>query len=137
ISLWIAVMLVVTLIPVMPAKAAGSYFEFNNYSLDVNSPTQVNSDTIDVSGTFAGVAFNTIEYKVELLIQEGANQYRVGAVNNGVGISPTPVGLQGFLFPNVEIFAGLNRITVAGVASSTGEPVALEAFVYFPNVPTV
>lgn len=129
ISLMLAVALMVTLMPVFPASAAVA-FTFDGYSTDVNSPTQVNSGTIDVKGTYFGVAADSITYKVEWLVNG-----KVEGTKNGTGVSPILSGTNGFTFHNVQLFAGLNRVTVSGNAS--GSIQSNSFYVYYPNVPTI
>ena len=128
-SLLLAIALVLSLLPVLPASAAG-VIQFDSFSTDINAPTQVNSETIEITGTYSGVSANTLTYKVETLV---GNQ--VQSVTDGTGVLPILEGNNRFRFLNVEIRAGLNRITVSGVAG--GQIVSGIAYVYFPNVPTI
>ena len=121
--------LIAALVPVTPALAANN-FTFNNFSTSINSPTQVNSNMIDVAGTFNGVTANTITYKVEQVVNNV-----VAATFNGTGVAPIIEGLNSYTFPNVSLFSGINRITISGNAS--GSVVSAEAYVNFPNVPTI
>lgn len=128
-SLLLAIALVLSLVPVLPAGAAG-VIQFDSFSTDINSPTQVNSETIEIAGTYSGVAANSLTYKVETIV---GNQ--VQSVTDGTGVLPILEGTNRFRFVNVEIRAGLNKITVSGVSS--GQTVSGIAYVYFPNVPTI
>lgn len=129
ISMLLAVVLLLTLAPLSPAHAAVS-FTFDNYSTEENAPTQVNSDTIELTGTFHGVASNSIVYKVEQIVNG-----QVAAATSGTGITPIIEGLNRYRFTNVKLFSGLNKITLSGTAS--GSVVTGEAYVSFPNVPTI
>jgi len=128
-SLLLAVALMLTLLPIPPASAAVT-FTFDNFSTDPNSPTQVNGDTIDLSGSFSGVAANTITYKVEQIVDG-----KVVASTPGTGVAPIIEGTNRYIFANVQLYPGLNKITVSGNAS--GSIQSDSAYVFFPNVPTI
>ena len=66
-SFLLALALVFTMLPLQQASAAIT-FTFDSYSTDPESPTQVNGDTIDLKGTYNGIASNTITYKVEQIV---------------------------------------------------------------------
>jgi hypothetical protein len=129
ISLLLAAALVFAMVPLSPVQAAVS-FTFDGLSTDENSPTQVNSDTIEVKGSYFGVATDTITYEVVQIVngQEAAKF-------SGVGVSPLLTGTNNFTFSNVKLFEGLNKITVSGNAS--GSLQANSAYVFFPNMPTI
>lgn len=56
-------------IPLDIAKAADQdgarYFHFDNLSTAKEHPTQVNTETIEVKGTFNGVSSSSIGYRVD------------------------------------------------------------------------
>ncbi len=130
-SLLLAAMMVVSIVSVQPSNAAVEYFHFSDFSTVKTSPTQVNSGTIEIAGTYSGVAAESIQFKVEKIVDD-----KVVAVTNGTGSAPILEGTNGFRFTNVKLPGdGLNRITVWGTAS--GNSVSAEAYVYYPNVPTI
>jgi len=140
-SVLLAAVMVVTLFAVPPSFAADStYFHFSNFSTSPNSPTQVNSDTITIRGTYNGVASDSIYFKIETFLRDEylANPTKAKPIAelNGSGVSPILEGTNGFRFDAVKLpAAGLNRITVYG--TSLSGIVSSSAFVYYPNVPTI
>ncbi|MFD1776718.1 S-layer homology domain-containing protein [Paenibacillus rhizophilus] len=111
--------------------AAGQYFTFTKFSTDQNSPTSVNTSTVDVEGTFNGVSADSIYYKVDGLIN---GTVVPGA--NGTDVKPTITNEKYFSFTNVQLTQGLNRITLYGTTSD-GSMVSSEAYVNFSNVPAI
>jgi len=128
-SFLLALALVFTMLPLQQASAAIT-FTFDSYSTDPESPTQVNGDTIDLKGTYNGIASNTITYKVEQIVDG-----KVVATTPGTGVAPILEGTNRYNFANVKLFAGLNRITLSG--NSSGSIQSNSAYVFFPNVPTI
>ncbi len=128
-SLLLALALVFTMLPLQQASAAIT-FTFDSYSTDPESPTQVNGDTIELKGTYNGIASNTITYKVEQIVDG-----KVVATTPGTGVAPILEGTNRYNFANVKLFAGLNRITLSG--NSSGSIQSNSAYVFFPNVPTI
>ncbi|MNM08076.1 Endo-1,4-beta-xylanase A precursor [compost metagenome] len=126
-----AVILLSTLSASGAVQAAGQYFSFTKFSTDQNSPTSVNTSTVDVEGTFNGVSADSIYYKVDGLINGTAV---AGA--NGTDVKPTITNEKYFTFTNVQLTQGLNRITVYGTTSD-GSMVSSEAYVNFSNVPAI
>lgn len=134
-SFLMAMAMVVSIISIPPANAASDYFHFTDYSTSEDSPTQVNSGTIDIAGNYNGVSFDSISFKIETISRKGT-EWEVIGVLDGTGTAPHQEGQNGFRFTNVKLpREGLNRITVTGRAS--GNLVSGVAYVYFPNVPTV
>lgn len=130
-SLLLILAMLFTLMPVQQANAnTGVAFTFDGYSTDPSSPTQRNSDTIDIRGTFFGVAADSITYKVERIVNDKVQQ-----TLSGTGVSPIIEGTNRFYFPNVKIFDGLNKVTVSG--NSTNGVQSNSFYVYFPNVPSI
>lgn len=128
-SLLLAFALVFTMLPLQQANAAIT-FTFDSYSTDPESPTQVNGDTIELKGTYNGIAANTITYKVEQIVNGS-----VVATTPGTGVTPILEGTNRYNFANVKLFPGLNRITLSG--NSSGSIQSNSAYVFFPNVPTI
>ncbi|WP_338553400.1 S-layer homology domain-containing protein [Paenibacillus sp. KS-LC4] len=132
-SLFLSIALIVTLAPLQPAKAASIYFQFTDFSTVEASPTIVNTSTVDLRGSFSDVSANSITFKVERLVN-GA----VVASSNGA-LTPSIVG-NTFLFAGVQLYEGLNRITVTGMSSSiTGNGGTVEgvSYVSYGNVPVI
>ncbi|CAI6082003.1 S-layer homology domain-containing protein [Cohnella sp. JJ-181] len=138
---WMLTMaLVATLLPWAPAKsadAASAYFQFDDYSTVITSPTDVNGNLIDIAGTFNSVSQSSLGYKIEKLVKNGtgATDYKVAESSTGSNI-PIITGTSGFRFTAVQIYDGLNRITVSGT-NTQGNAVTGEAYVYFTNVPVI
>ncbi|WP_276353540.1 S-layer homology domain-containing protein [Cohnella caldifontis] len=131
-SLLLSGLMIVSVLSVQPSHAAIEYFHFTDYSTDKNAPTQVNSGTIEIAGTYNGVATDSMYFKIETVLSDGS----VVAELNGAGVSPILEGTNGFRFTNVKLpAAGLNKITVFG--KSSGNFVSNVAYVYYPNVPTI
>lgn len=130
--------LVVAVLPQSPAatQAASPYFQFNDYSTVITSPTEVNSNIIDIAGTFANISSSTITYKIEKLVQKTTSTgYDVAESSIG-STRPVISGNNAFMFSAVSIYDGLNRITVTGTNTS-GNTVSGEAYVNFTNVPVI
>lgn len=132
--------LVATLLPWAPAKsadAASAYFQFDDFSTIITSPTDVNGNLIDIAGTFNSVSQASLGYKIEKLVKSGtgATDYSVAESSVGSNI-PIITGTSGFRFTAVQIYDGLNRITVTGT-NTQGNAVTGEAYVYFTNVPVI
>ncbi|WP_217593048.1 S-layer homology domain-containing protein [Cohnella sp. GbtcB17] len=133
--------LVATLLPLTPAKsadAASAYFQFDDFSTDVNSPSDVNSNVIDINGTFNSVAQSTLTYKIEKLVKSTSGSTTTYSVaESSVGTTaPIITGSSSFKFAAVSIYDGLNRITVSG-ANTSGNIVDGTAYVNFTNVPVI
>lgn len=129
--------LIATLLPLSPAPsahAASAYFQFDDYSTDPDSPTDVNSNVIDIAGTFNSVAQSSITYKIEKLVKESSG-YSVAESSVG-STAPIITGGSSFKFAAISIYDGLNRITVSG-ANSSGNIVDGTAYVNFTNVPVI
>ncbi|SFF38802.1 S-layer homology domain-containing protein [Paenibacillus algorifonticola] len=132
-SLFLSIALIVTLAPLQPAKAASIYFQFTDFSTVEASPTIVNTSTVDLRGSFSDVSANSITFKVERLVN-GA----VVATSNGA-LTPSIVG-NTFLFAGVQLYEGLNKITVTGMSSSisgNGGTVEGVSYVSYGNVPVI
>jgi len=129
--------LIATLLPLSPAPsahAASAYFQFDDYSTVVDSPTDVNSNVIDIAGTFSGVSSTTINYKIEKLIKSGST---TKVAESTVGSTkPIITGSNSFRFTGITIYDGLNRITVTGT-NTAGNIVDGTSYVNFTNVPVI
>jgi hypothetical protein len=134
-SLVLVVALIVTMAPLgwTPKVSADSiYFQFDNLSTDMNSPVEVITDRINISGSFSGVSPTSITYRVERLTDDG------DLIESTVGTA-TPIISNNdstFLFVGVQIFEGLNRIVVTGINASSNQ-VEGEGYVYFANSPII
>ncbi|MDG0794515.1 S-layer homology domain-containing protein [Cohnella ginsengisoli] len=129
--------LVATLLPLTPAapaNAASAYFQFDDYSTSDQAPSEVNSNVIDIAGTFSGVSSTTINYKIEKLIINGST---TKVAESSVGSTkPIITGSNSFRFTGITIYDGLNRITVTGT-NTAGNIVDGTAYVNFTNVPVI
>lgn len=134
-SAFIALVMIFVMLPVSPASAnATGDIQFTHYSDQSNSPTQVNSNMIDVSGTYAGISFSTLRIKVESILNEDEPPQKI--VDND-GLVPLQNGTNGFLFTNVSIRPGKNKITVYGYSSGSTVVVEKAAYVYYANAPSI
>lgn len=130
-SLFLSIALIVTLAPLQPAKAASLYFQFTDFSTLEGSPTIVNTNTVNLRGSFADVSPNSITFKVERLVNGS-----VVASSNG-SLTPSIVG-NTFLFAGVQLYEGLNKITVMGVSTgASGSVVEGTSYVTYGNVPVI
>ncbi|MFC4777836.1 S-layer homology domain-containing protein [Paenibacillus sp. GCM10023252] len=128
-SLLVALALLVTIAPIAPVKAAGSYFTFTDFSPEVNNPTIVNNNTVNLGGSFSDVSPNSITFRIERLVN--------GAVVESSNGSNNPlINGNTFLFAGVQLYEGLNKITVLGT-SVNGNIVEGACYVSFGNVPVI
>ncbi|MFD2331422.1 S-layer homology domain-containing protein [Cohnella sp. GCM10020058] len=129
--------LVATLLPLStatPAVAASAYFQFDDYSTSDQAPSEVNSNVIDIAGTFSGVSSTTINYKIEKLIKNGST---TTVAESTIGSTkPIITGSNSFRFAGITVYDGLNRITVTGT-NTAGNIVDGTAYVNFTNVPVI
>ncbi|WP_233696307.1 S-layer homology domain-containing protein [Paenibacillus profundus] len=131
----LVVALMSTGIPLGIVKAADDqegarYFHFSNLSTVEDHPTQVNTENIEVKGTFNGVSSSSIGYKVELEVDG-----KVVHTTYGTDVKPTITG-NSFVFRAVPLRTGLNIVTVTGLGPN-GNTVEASAFVEFSNVPAI
>ncbi|XID96186.1 S-layer homology domain-containing protein [Paenibacillaceae bacterium WGS1546] len=123
--------LVVTMLPVAPSSSKAAdpiYFQFRDFSTSATSPTEVNSNLVEIAGTFNSVS--SLTYRIEKIV----NGQAVEASNSST--QPIITGGNTFRFPGVAIYEGLNRITVFGV-NHVGNVVSGVAYVNFSNVPVI
>lgn len=111
--------------------ATGQYFQFTKFSTDKSAPTSVNTNTVDVEGTFNGVSADSIYYQVDGIVNGNVVP---GA--SGADVKPIIENEKNFRFPGVKLSQGLNRITVYGT-TATGSLASGEAYVNFSNVPAI
>ncbi|MCR2806756.1 S-layer homology domain-containing protein [Paenibacillus soyae] len=138
ISFILTLALLVTIAPVYPgakvAQAASQFFTFSDFSTVATEPTMVNSNRINLSGTFSSVSSTSITYSVQRIV----NGVPAGEPSNG---SATPlITGQNFVFTQIELFEGLNEITVSGVSNANngnGGVVTAKSYVQFSNVPVI
>ncbi|MFF2483676.1 S-layer homology domain-containing protein [Paenibacillus sp. NPDC058071] len=130
-SIVMAVALVATIAPISPAKANSMYFQFTDFSTVESNPTVVNRNTVDLRGSYSDVSSGSITYKIERLVNGS-----VVASTNG-GITPSIVG-NTFFFAGIQLFEGLNRITVIGTSGNgSGGLVEASSYVSYGNVPVI
>lgn len=131
---WLLIVaLVVTMQPWAPSTSTAApgdpvYFEFNDFSTVQSAPTEVNTNIVDIAGTFNQVT--SLSYRIEKIVN--------GTVAEASNSSTQPIitGGNSFRFSAVTIYEGLNRIKVLGV-NSVGNVVSGEAYVNFSNVPVI
>ena len=96
----LAVALIFTLIPVMPASVAepdGKYFQFLDLSTSETNPKMVYKNTIDINATFSGISEQTISYKVETF---KGNKYEL--TSDGSQVRPNITGPGAFTFQELS-----------------------------------
>jgi hypothetical protein len=130
-SLFMVLAMVITLLPVGIVQADAQYFRFTNFSTNEADPTQVNTSVVQLVGSFNGVSPNSITYQVEQIVNGQAVN-----ISRGTGVNPIIENGNTFKFLNVELFQGLNKITVFGTNPS-GNQVPGVCYVYFSNVPVL
>jgi len=130
-SIALIVSLVAGMLPFVPAQhaQAAGYFTFRDFSTSKASPKEVDTRIVELAGTFTGVSPDSMSYKIEQLV--GNTVALVKSVNAKPIISNND-----YLFTGVELFDGLNQITVSGINDSS-QPVSDVAYVYFANVPVI
>ncbi|MFC6334921.1 S-layer homology domain-containing protein [Paenibacillus septentrionalis] len=119
-SIFMTLALIVTLIPVYgPAtqvEAAGSYFLFPNEKDSKASARIVANKFVNLTGTINGVVGSSISYKVEQITSNSDTPLN-STQDISTGITTT--GDNQITVSNVELFAGLNKITFKGVAGTS------------------
>ncbi|MFD2170151.1 S-layer homology domain-containing protein [Tumebacillus lipolyticus] len=130
-SLIMVLAMVLTLLPVGSAEADAQYFRFTNFSTNAADPTQVNTNVVQLVGSFNGVSANSITYQVEQIVNG-----QVVNISRGTGVNPIIENGNTFKFLSVELFQGLNKITVFGTNPS-GNQVPGVCYVNFSNVPVL
>jgi len=123
--------LVVTMVPIAPSESKAAdpiYFTFRDFSTTESSPTEVNSNVIEIAGTFNSVT--SLSYRIEKIVG--------GSVVEASNSSTQPIisGGNSFRFAGVTIYEGLNRVIVQGV-NPVGNVVNGVAYVNFSNVPVI
>jgi hypothetical protein len=130
--------LTITLAPFSPAKTEAApvpsnFFQFRDFSIDSSFPTDVNSNLVDVIGTFNDVTPSTIIYKVEQITISGGV---TTVVQSNIGTTQPVLSGQNYNFAGVSLYSGLNRITVQGTSTS-GNVVSGVSFINFSNNPAI
>lgn len=136
ISVILAIALLVTFIPMAPqkAEAASDYFLITSFSTDVKNPTDVNSETVDLVGTFNGVSPSSISYEQVGIVLNGDRIDEISAPR-GSEVKPVIVNTT-FRFNAIKLNPGLNKLTVRGT-NSVGNVVNEQVFVRYTNAPMV
>lgn len=124
--------LLITIIPVsVNVKAAASPIVISDPMGTKDSPTPATKSKIDITGTFYGVT--DLKYEV--------SQYRklpngdLVLIQTREGIEPPYKTGSNYIFYDVEIFEGINEITVKGLQD--GQYVADRKYVELINLPIV
>lgn len=119
-SVVLALALVITLIPAygsnIQVDAAGSYFLFPNEKDSKASARVVSSKYVTLNGTINGVVGSSISYKVEqVTLNSDAPLNSTQDISTGISTT----GDNQITVSNLELFAGLNKITFKGVAGTS------------------
>jgi hypothetical protein len=138
-SLLVALVMLLTLIPVFPAQAASSqYFTFPSFGKTPqeaqNNP--VNVDVIDqFHGTFSQTVPQTLSYKVQQQVLDAGGSWADKGTPKIVA-NTTPIisgpSNQEFSIQKVQLFVGMNKITV-----STPSGVEGVCYVFYDNAPVI
>lgn len=136
VSVMLVLSLVVAWLPVgsHQVAAASDYFQIANFNDDVKNPTEVNTQTVDLVGTFTGVSANSISYEIDTIILKEDGSIEVVSSRKGTDVKPVIENSMTFRFPGIKLDSGLNRITVKG-NNSLGNVVSAEVFVRYSNAP--
>ncbi|EXX86806.1 S-layer protein [Paenibacillus darwinianus] len=129
----LVIALLVTMIPWSRSAFAASdslYFQFDNLGSSEASAPEVITSRITISGSFTGVSANSISYKVEKIVNKVVEESSAGTT------APVISNGQSFSFPNVEIFEGMNKITVMG-KNDAGNSVEGSGYIFFGNNPMI
>ncbi|WP_026263231.1 S-layer homology domain-containing protein [Paenibacillus sanguinis] len=130
-------MIVALLITVVPTAwpgtadaASGTYFIFPNERYAINDARVVNTDRVDLTGSFNNVNKDTISYSVYQLSKNGDEvSSNVGQTGN---IYPSGSELK---ILNVKLFSGLNKIVIQGKKGSSS--VSDTIYIEYRNGPTL
>ena len=104
-------------------EAAGSYFLFPNEKDVKASARTVSSKYVNLTGTINGIVGSSISYKVE---QVTAGSDTVLNATQEISTGITTTGNNSITVNNVELFAGINKITFKGVAGTS----LVEEYIY-------
>lgn len=102
--------------PTLQVDAAGNYFLFPNEKYDKASARIVSSKYVTLTGTINGVVGSSISYKVE---QITANSDTPLNSTQDISTGITTTGDNQITVANLELFAGLNKVTFKGVAGTS------------------
>lgn len=134
-SLAIIFALVISLLPagLNQASAASEYFQIADFSPRVETPSEVNTESVDVSGTYNGVSFDSITYEADTILYNGTT-VEVISSRKGTDVKPEKVGDKGFRFTRLKLEQGLNRITIKG-SNALGNVVEEPVYIRYGNAP--
>lgn len=110
--LLLAVVLLMTMVPMLPAQAAGS----GSFFVWDDLPTTVNTQRVSLSGLLNQVASSGITYTVEQLSEN--NEVLQKRDKNAIGITVSSDGKQ-INVVNLQLFPGNNRVTFYGKRGSS------------------
>ncbi|KEO84029.1 hypothetical protein EL26_06065 [Tumebacillus flagellatus] len=138
-SLLIALVMLITLIPISPVQAASSqYFTFPAFG---KTPTEAQVNPVNVPvidqfhGQFSQTVPSTLSYKVQLqVLDAGGNWVDKGTpkvVPNATPVISGPSS-QEFTLQNVALFVGMNKVTV-----STPSGVEGICYIFYDAAPVI
>ncbi|MCR8660486.1 S-layer homology domain-containing protein [Paenibacillus endoradicis] len=105
------------------AEAAGSYFLFPNEKDVKASARTVSSKYVNLTGTINGIVGSSISYKVEqVTASSDVPLNSTQEISTGI----TTTGNNSITVSNLELFAGMNKITFKGVAGTS----TVEEYIY-------
>jgi hypothetical protein len=126
-------------LPVRPAHAASTFFNFQSISNTFTNTVQVNQSTWTVTAGFdSSIIGNTISYTVQpaYLSTDGMSVNIVqGQMNKGNGPNIDSNNLIAS-FANVPLFSGLNAVTFYGQRND-GSSVQNTGYIYNASVPVI
>jgi len=126
-SIVLTLALFVSLLPMYgttnQAEAAGSYFLFPNEKDVKASARTVSSKYVNLTGTINGIVGSSISYKVEqVTASSDVPLNSTQEISTGI----TTTGNNSITVSNLELFAGMNKITFKGVAGTS----TVEEYIY-------
>jgi len=133
VSLMLAIALIVTIAPwSKPDKAAAA--DAPEFVLEgvgpEGDPKLVSAPIMELTGTYAGIAGDSITYDVVRIV--GTTEYEVTK-----GEKPIITGGTRFTFSGVQLAEGLNKITVSGNSSSNTGKASKSGYVFYGNEPII
>ncbi|MBL0385476.1 S-layer homology domain-containing protein [Tumebacillus sp. ITR2] len=138
-SVLVALVMLLTLIPVFPAQAASSqYFTFPAFG---KTPTEAMNNPVNVAvidqfhGQFSQTVPTNLSYKVQQQVLDAGNNW-VDKGTPKVVQTATPVisgpSNQEFSLQNIALFVGMNKITIATPSGVEGI-----CYIYYDNAPVI
>lgn len=132
----LTVALLITLLPQFgqpsTVSAAASYFLFDNEQSVATTPRITMDKFVTLTGTLNNVVGSSINYKVAQITLNGTAETEINTTETlTAGITPSTTNT--FSVTNVELFAGLNKITFSGTSGTS--TVSESIYIEYRNTP--